>query len=374
TCLRWAAFCAVLWATSCATTLAAAPAQVPTPLFADDTPLEVSIAVDFRSLCRPRETEDCEFTPSTLGYRDAAGRKQSLPVEIKIRGGWRSLTQNCSVPLLWLRFEASITSGTPFEGQTLLPLTTHCGKGLSLDPAQSGIRRSEYEQYLLREFLVHRLYNTVTDYSLRVRLLRVSYPSPGGGGSRARHWAFLSEHFDDAATRLGAERLPRSSFDATQLAPQPAATLALFQYMIGNTDWSIARERNTVLLSLDERQIPIPYDFDMSGLVNAGYAGPAPGLPIDEVRERYFLGYCQPGTDWERLFAEFTTNREALLALGETIPGLGRNGRKSTEYFLNGFFRIIGSAEERMEKVIGVCQPWPPAAIDHMTPINVRGG
>ena len=367
--LHWLALCAMLCATPFST-LAAAPAQAPAPLFAGDTPLEVSIEVDFVSLCRPRETEDCEFTPSTLGYRDASGHKQSLPVQIKIRGGWRSLTQNCSVPLLWVSFEGSATSGTPFEGQTLLPLTTHCGKGLSLDPAQSSIRRSEYEQYLLREFLAHRLYNTVSDYSLRLRLLRISYRKPGSGGSRARHWAFLSEHFDDLATRLGAERLPRGSFDATRLAAQPAATLALFQYMIGNTDWSIARERNTVLLSLDGRQIPVPYDFDMSGLVNAGYAGPAPGLPIDDVRDRYFLGYCQPGTDWDRLFADFTARREAILALGETIPGLGRNGRRSTAYFLSGFFKVIDSAEERAERVVGGCQPWPPAAVDHSTPLD----
>ena len=365
-----------LCATLCATlggTWPTAPAHAAAPLFAGDTPLEISIAVDFGSLCRPREAEDCEFTPSTLGYQDASGNMQSVPIEVKIRGGWRSLTQNCSVPLLWVRFEASDTSGTPFEGQTLLPLTTHCGKGLSLDPAQSGIRRSEYEQYLLREFLAHRLYNTVSDYSLRVRLLRVSYPKPGGGGSRARHWAFLSEHFDDMAARLGAERLPRGSFDATRLAAQHAATLALFQYMIGNTDWSIARERNTVLLSRADRQIPVPYDFDMSGLVNAGYAGPAPGLPIDDVRDRHFLGYCQPGTDWDRLFADFTARREAILALGETIPGLSRSSRKSTEYFLNGFFRTIGSVEERAARVVGGCQPWPPAAADHTTPLDGRG-
>ena len=143
--------------------------------------------------------------------------------------------------------------------------------------------------------------------------------------------------------------------------------------MIGNTDWSIARERNIVLLSLDERQIPVPYDFDMSGLVNAGYAGPAPGLPIDDVRERHFLGYCQPGTDWDGLFAEFAARRQAILALGETVPGLSSNGRKATEYFLNGFFRTIDSAEERTKRIVGRCQPWPPAAVDHTTPLEGRG-
>jgi len=150
----------------------AAAAQA--PLFSSDELLEVALAADFDALCRPRETEACDFAPTTLQYRERDGQKRSLPVAIRIRGGWRSLSRNCSVPLLWVRFDEQDVAGTLFEGQSLLPLTTHCGKGLALDPMLSGIRRADYEQYLLREYLGHRLYNTLTEYSLRVRLLRIA--------------------------------------------------------------------------------------------------------------------------------------------------------------------------------------------------------
>lgn len=357
-----------------ALTVLPACALAESPLFDSNRIMDVAVSADFPSLCRPRETDECEFTPSLLQYRDASGKLQSIPIEIKIRGGWRSLSQNCSTPLLWVSFNPADVAGTPFEGQSLLPLTTHCGKGYSIDPLKRGIRLADYEQYLLREFLGHRLYNAITDYSLRVRLLRIAYPKPGSKGTLVRHYAFFSEHFDSMAARLGAERLPRGSFDHARLDAQSAALLALFQYMIGNTDWSIARERNTMLLrNADGRQVPVPYDLDMSGLVNAEYAGPAPGLPIEDVRQRYFLGYCQPGTEWEPLFEQLAAQQSAILSLADGIPGLSRNSRRSASGFLRSFFDILGSAEQRGEAIVRACRPWPPAATDHTSALEDGG-
>jgi hypothetical protein len=366
-----------LWPFLLGAVLAALPAwaRAESLLFDSDEAMDIAVTADFASLCRPRETEECEFTPSRLEYRDAAGGRRSIPIEIKIRGGWRSLSQNCSVPLLWVNFKPEDVAGTPFQGQSLLPLTTHCGKGYSIDPQVQGIRLADYEQYLLREFLGHRLYNLVTEYSIRVRLLRITYPKPGSNGSWVRHYAFFSEHFDALAARVGLERLPRGSFDHQRLDAQAAAKLALFHFMIGNTDWSIARERNTMLLrSADGRQVPVPYDLDMSGLVNAEYAGPAPGLPIDDVRERYFLGYCQPGTEWEPLFDEFAARQSAILSAAESTPGLSRNSRRSAQGFLRSFFDILRSAGKRRDTIVRACQPWPPAATDHLSvPEDGRG-
>jgi hypothetical protein len=344
-----------------------AAAAADAPLFADDALLEVALAVDFDAMCRPRESEDCPFTATTLQYRERDGRKHTLPVAIQIRGGWRSLSRNCSVPLLWVQFREQDVAGTLFEGQSLLPLTTHCGRGLAVDPLIGIIRHADYEQYLLREFLGHRLYNTLTDDSLQVRLLRIAYSRPGSNRG-VPHYAFFAEHFDAAAARTGRSRPERGAFEAERLDAWSAGMLALFQYMIGNTDWSLARERNTMLLQNEAgRQLPVPYDLDMSGLVNAKYAGPPPGLPIDEVRERWFLGYCQPGTDWEGLFAHFETRRIALVALADQIPGLSANSRRSARNYLESFFHILDSAKARQARILDSCQPWPPSGVDHLT-------
>lgn len=342
------------------------------PLFAEDTILHVSMPVDFSKLCRPRETEGCDFTPTVLTYGTRDEEKRSMPVEIKVRGGWRSLSRNCSTPLLWVRFAEDQVAGTPFEGQSLLPLTTHCGKGISVEWLSHRIRREDFAQNLLREFLAHRIYNLLTDLSLRARLVRITYPrDPDRPDRYIEHYAFFTEHFESAAARTGNEYLPRGSFDPSRLDARSGARMAVFQFMIGNTDWSIARERNTMLLQDGAgNQLPVPYDLDMSGLVDSGYAGPPPGLPIESVRERYFLGYCQPGTDWDALFAEFNDRKTAILALSSRVPALNRASQRWVQRYLGSFFDILDSEKLRRESIVEACQPWPPSPEDHTSPQN----
>ncbi|MGD8578749.1 MAG: hypothetical protein PVI46_05435 [Lysobacterales bacterium] len=343
------------------------------PLFESREAMDITIPVDFASLCRPREDESCDYVPSEILYEDDKGAKRSVPIEIKIRGGWRSLTRNCSAPLLWVRFDRASTGGTPFDGLSILPLTTHCGQGFSLASAQNRTRRSDWEQYLLREYLGYRIYRVLSDRSVRARLLRITYLDPDKSGREISNYAFFTEHFDQVAARTGAQVLDRGSFEADRLDPQSAAVLALFEYLIGNTDWSIARERNIILMGTnDGRQVPVPYDLDMSGLVNAAYAGPAVGLPINDVTDRYFLGFCQPGTDWDALFAQFLEAEPRILALPDEIPDFDNRSRRWESYFLGQFFDILHSPEERRERIIKACQPWPPSPIDHTTPEDER--
>jgi hypothetical protein len=346
--------------------LVSGPACADTPLFKSHAILELSLPIDFKTLCRPRETPDCDYTPTVLEYIDEHGKKQSLPIEIKIRGGWRSLERNCSAPLLFIRFDPKETVDTPFQNQSVLPLTTHCGKGLSIEAARQRQYPSDWEQNLLKEYLVHRLYNVITLASLDARLVRMTYPNPEKPDRKIVNYAFFTEHFESVAARTGAEVLPRGSFDYTKLDRYAAERLALFQFMIGNTDWSIVRERNIVLLQKpDGSQVPLPYDFDMSGLVDAQYAGPPPSLPIDDVRERYYLGFCSPGVDMDALFGFYLAKRKALLAMAQALPLVNRKSKKSTRKFLDEFFEVLESRELRSEQIVNHCQPWPPGPDDH---------
>lgn len=125
-----------------------------------------------------------------------------------------------------------------------------------------------------------------------------------------------------------------------------------------------------LLQSADGRQVPVPYDLDMSGLVDADYAGPPPGLPIQHVRERYFLGYCQPGTDWDALFDHFSRRREAVLGLVDEVPGLSRASRRGAAKYLGQFFMLLESPQCRNDNIRSVCQPWPPSGEDHTSPLT----
>ena len=266
------------------------PVALDKPLFSSQDTLNLTLSLDFDAMCRPNEVEDCQYAPATLNYTSQAGVEYKIPIEARVRGGWRARKDNCQVPPLFLRFSPVGVEGTPFSGQGMLPLTTHCRTRSPY--GREGASPKEYEQYVLREYLGYRLYNMFSDRSLRVRLARISYQNPGKGGKSITRYAFFTEHFDDMAAQHRAETLYTKSFDHEKIDLATFDQVALFSFMIGNTDWSVVRQRNIVLITTEDgQQYPVPFDLDMSGLVDAEYSGVSPRLDFRDPKQRYYLGF-----------------------------------------------------------------------------------
>jgi hypothetical protein len=238
---------------------------------------------------------------------------------------------------LFVFFDAKTAAGTPFAGQTMLPLTTHCRD------------RTTYDQYVLKEYLAYRIYNELTDESLRVRLATITYRDVANNPKNdTTRFAFFTEHFDSLAARHAAEVWRVAEVDVARVEPQELATFALFEYLIGNTDWSVVYGHNTVALRDAAGTVSVvPYDFDFSGLVDAEYAGPPPGLPINSVRQRLFRGFCTPAPDWDVLFAHFGARREALFDLVAEVSDLLPAVRKRVLDYLGSFFDHLDSPDRR---------------------------
>jgi hypothetical protein len=337
------------------------------PLFNSEQVLELSLSVDFDAMCRPNEVEDCEYAPATLMYETADGEERAIPVEIRVRGGWRARKNHCEVPPLFVRFAHEGIAATPFSGQELLPLTTHC-KNLK-SRARGAQPSRNYEQYVLKEYLGYRLYNMVTDRSLRVRLARITYQNPARPGDDRVRYAFFTEHFDDMAARLDTLRLREGSFDHESIDLRSFDEVALFNFMIGNTDFSVVRERNIVLIAATTgRQYPVPYDLDMSGLVDAEYAGVSPRLDFRDPRQRYYLGFCHPQRNFESLFSDFQHAEKNIMDVVGDTPGMDRESRKASRRYLQQFFDLLESHEKSQRDITGACHPWPPSPEDHTTP------
>lgn len=339
------------------------------PLFADDAVLNLALSVDFDAMCRPNYDEDCQYTPATLTYSSVDGLERNLAVELRVRGGWRARRDHCQVPPLFVRFDPGQTGGTPFAGQSLLPLTTHCRSSKKVSVKHQSASPRAYEQYVLKEYLGYRIYNLLSDKSLQVRLARISYSSPDNSVSPVTRFAFFTEHFDDLAVRHSAVAMYDKSFDYEWLDLQASDQVALFNFMIGNTDFSIVRQRNVVLIVTgDGRQYPVPFDLDMSGLVNAEYAGVSPRLDFRDPRQRYYLGFCHPETDFESLFADFQGKKDDILLLVGDTPGLGSSDARKSRSYMKKFFSIVESPQRSTEAITAACHPWPPAPNDHTTP------
>jgi AAA family ATP:ADP antiporter len=315
-------------------------------LFSGHEPLAIELVMDGKALCRGERT-DCANAPATLIYREPDGAERRVDVELEARGKWRNSDGHCSVPPLFVHFSAA-AAGTLFDGESMLPLTTHCRE-----------KPSSYEQYVLKEYLAYRIYNALTDKSLRVRLVRVTYRDARRDRSVERY-GFFTEHFNALAARHGAAVRDAEDFHPFEADPLELATFELFEYMIGNTDWSAVRGHNAVYIgAADGAVTAVPFDFDFSGLVDASYAGPPPQLPISSVTERLFRGFCRPGFDSEALFQRFRDARGSIDELVASIPGLDAEHREKAEAYLAEFFAILDSPERREKDILGACRANP---------------
>jgi hypothetical protein len=327
--------------------MAGGPPAAQAQLFAEAEPLAVTLSFDPDTLCRAGAEVGCPDSRGTLTYVDGEGAARALPVWIRARGRWRNVRANCSMPPLSVIFDDTATAGTLFAGQTMLPLTTHCNE-----------RPAAQEQYVLKELLAYRIYSELTDASMRVRLARVRYEHTGRRPRTLERYAFFAEHFDSIATRTGTQFLPTENFDPRTADAAQLAALELFEFMIGNTDWSLLRGHNVAhFRGADGTVVAVPYDFDFSGIVNASYATPPPTLRIRLVTQRVYRGLCHPGLDWDALFSQFDAKRESIAALIEEAPALADAQRQQVRSYVGSFYEIIGSAEGRQDDVVDQCRP-----------------
>ena len=94
-----------------------------------------------------------------------------------------------------------------------------------------------------------------------------------------------------------------------------------FQFLIGNTDFSSTNQHNEKLIYLkgNDAIIPIPYNFDMSGLVDASYAvvSQVQGevLDITSVRQRLYRGVMRDPNIYEEVRQHYLSKRKTALRL-----------------------------------------------------------
>jgi hypothetical protein len=312
-------------------------------LFQSEEPLYLTLTMDTGSVFQDREEE--ESHPAEIGYTDAEGNSITIPLKINVRGGFRKDSANCDFPPLRLNFEDTTVINTIFEGQDKIKLVTHC---------QS--RSNRYEQNVLKEFLAYSLYNLFAEESYFVRLARMTYADVSGKIDTIKKIGFLIEPTSQMADRNGCEELIISKIQQNQTSKHKTTVLAIFQYMIGNTDWSVWNQHNIVLLKDDTSAEPIvvPFDFDWSGIVNAPYAIPAGDLP--SVKVRYYRNFCITDAELQLALDEFRQHREKIYQTCKSVPFLSARELMKTLQFIDDFFKIIENPQKVDSEFHGNCR------------------
>jgi len=304
-------------------------AQVNT-LFEGDSIINISLYYPSDSVKHSRN-EDSKYFRAKLELENLSGNSQSFDIDIKTRGIFRLKSTNCYFPPLLIKFSKKDIKKTIFKGNSKLKLVYPCNKN------------NTYQQYILLEYLAYRIYNQLTDYSLKVRLVKLKLLDLAGKDPEYDKYAFLIEPDNSLAKRVNGKEMEVKNIHPDLTDKQMINLLSIFQYMIGNTDWSVKALHNIVLIARDSMQNPVavPYDFDFSGLVNAEYALPAEHLNIRSVRERYYNGYGREMDEIMPNIEIFKREKENIYKLVRSIVGLDEKNMENAIKYLDQFYKII---------------------------------
>ncbi|HJU64529.1 MAG TPA: hypothetical protein VJ596_02580, partial [Gemmatimonadaceae bacterium] len=312
----------------------------PTRFYDTNDVLAVTLTTNLRELRRDK-MEDAPWRPATFSYTAADGKAMVVPAQVRTRGIWR--LKNCAFPPLRVNFGRDARESV-FDRLDKPKLVNFCRDN------------DQYEQYILQEFQLYRIYALLTPLSHRTRLLRTTYTDSATGEVHATRYAILLEEPQELAKRMGMKMLEIQGAKAQDLEPYHAALVGVFQYLIGNSDWS-ARALHNAELMQDSASLyyVVPYDFDFSGAVNARYATPPPQLPIRSVRQRIYRGHCAPAAEYAKVFALFKEKKDAIYALYRDPIGqlLNEQTRKQTLEYFDDFYEVIESPGVAQREIVG---------------------
>jgi len=313
-------------------------------LFSSTTPLHIKATGSIKSI--KKNTNDSTFNSGLIHYEVNSGQWDSIKVKARVRGNFRRRT--CYFPPLRIKISKRDSKNTLFDGNKSLKLVLPCKT------------TKDNNQLILKEYICYLFYQQVTLYHFQTRLANLDLTETSSRKKRNYNLlCFFIEDDQHVAERTNAsvvkdKKIHPIAYDATLTARHD-----FFQYMIGNTDWSTTFEHNSNSIFIKpDKFIPLAYDFDMSGFINAPYAQDnAPTLGTGDIRERLYRGFCRDEKVMNNVRKEF-------LALEPTINAtINQYASEFSDYdledmhqYLNQFFEILKDDQQFKSKILEGCR------------------
>lgn len=331
-------------------TILAAEGNKPDKLFEDSSEWKVTLTGPWNKI-KNNVSKDAHY-PAQMTYPGADGQQITVDIEVAPR----ALTRRriCKFPPLKVFFDKEQMKGTELRGNKSLKLVTYCELN------------RKYEQYYIKEFLIYRIYNLMTDYSFRVKPMMVAYQESGKNSKPITRFSFLIEDADEVADRNDLEKLTVPKVPPSQLHPVETSYFSLFQYMIGNLDYAATGGpdknkccHNAKIIGAGENEVPkyvIPYDFDSTGLVNAHYAAPPDKLKVRNVRQRLYRGFCVQNNTLPQAVDAFQQKKPEIMALFEKNEHLTNSSRKRAIKYLEDFYEVLDDPKRFKREITDKCR------------------
>ncbi len=300
-------------------------------LFESEDVLHITLKGNIRDVLNSRAGTPKSF-PLSLSYSKQDSSKMIVPVMVKTRGHFRRMKENCEYPPLLIEFGKKDAKPTGiFKEQSKLKLVMPCRE----------------EKYIIREWLVYKIYNLVTPKSFRARPVMVTLEDDGKKKPLSPFYGILLEEEKQMAKR-NKDIIVERKLVPQQTEAESFLSMAVFEYLIGNTDWSVNYLHNIKLLAPDSLGIAtaVPYDFDHAGIVNAPYAHPAEDLEMKSVLERRYRGYCiKDLKEFEAVIAQYNHLKKDIYNIYTGCDLLEERYVKSTIAYLDEFYKTINNTK-----------------------------
>lgn len=299
--------------------------------FKEDSIIDATLSMDITKLLNGKSKP--EYFPATFSckiYDTVVTEK----IRIIARGVMRR--QICYMPPLKLDFRTDSLS--PLYKLNSLKLVSSCNPN------------NAYDQLLLKEYLIYKMYNLITDKSFHVRLLNLSYEDSREKKKTEVQHAFLIEDVKEMAKRNDCRDLKNLKLNGQSTDRKQFTIFSIFEYMIGNTDWGVSVNHNTTLIALKKdstaRPFVVPFDFDYSGLVDAQYAVPSEGLEIENVRQRWYRGFPRTMEELQEVLVIYNQQKEKIYSLINNFELLTVKNRKAIIDYLDDFYKTINDPRQ----------------------------
>lgn len=330
--MRKPAFFAILFLLANTLSAIAQPPVNRVRFFRDDKMIAIDLSTDLKKLVTDRKEESYQPATVTLHFPDSSVLTEAI--RLSARGEYRRT--ECYVPSIKLDFQN--TTSPKLSPLHKLKLVVGCGT------------RADDERLILKEYLVYKIYNLLTDMSFRVRLLHINYKDTRQKIKSYTQYGFLIEDVDQMAKRNKCREVEKKAFNLATTDREQMTMVAIFQYMIGNTDWSIPNYHNIKLMRpvTDSVSFPytVPYDFDFSGLVDAPYAIPKEDLGLASVKERLYRGLPRTMDEVDKVLKLFREKKEAIQKLVMGFELLSQRQREEMIDYMEEFYKTIESKSQ----------------------------
>lgn len=296
-------------------------------LFENDDLLEVSLQFDVSKFLKKAARDQSVDGIMTLHLSDT----DSLERKVKVKYRGQSRYERCKYPPARIILRKPLYEGPDSGRIKKIKLVNQCQPGTT------------FGDYVIREYIVYKLYNVVTDTSFRARLVRLSYIDTEKKRRPIIQYGILLEPEGLVESRLNLIEVKTKAVSMRHMLPTMIDRIAIFNYMVSNWDWSVPGQHNISVFSspifeFAGQGVPIPFDFDLAGVVNADYAIPLPETGLKNNRDRTFLGICRSREVFQGELLNFMAKKDEFYSVIDNSPYLSKAAKRDITYFLDQFF------------------------------------